>query len=235
MAISLIGVGTPVLVSPAAQTMEVPLHASTLNGHYVLCIAGGTDNVSLSTPETNVVKLVELNAQIADRVGAAFGKIADGEPANWTIDLSGGNDKFMRGVAVTLAGVDATTPIDTTSLANAQSNADTHATPAITTTKDGAWVFSSIFGTQTTTGTGTRTQPSGYTKHIDEGSSSYLLVSHIVKTLFGTETPGTWGNMGVTSADSIGITVALRPAGVGLPSFHGANRGIMRGVARGIG
>ena len=234
MAIALVGFGADVLVSPAALTMEVPLHGSTADDDYVLCIAGATDNISLSTPETGVIELVELTAQIADRVGAAYAKIASSEPANWTIDLSGVTNKFMRGVCGTLSGVDLTTPEDANTLANAQSNADTHATPAITTVTDNAWVFSCIFGTQTTTSAGTRTAPSGYTKDIDVGGSSYLLVSHKLVATAALETPGPWGNMGVTSADSIGITVAVRPSVAGGGVDGSILRGLFRGIERGI-
>lgn len=214
MAIALIGFGAPVLVSPAAQTMEVPLHASTADDHYVICFAGAVDNVALSTPETGVDKIHELQVTGSggDRVSAVFGKIASSEPANWTIDLAGGTDKFMRGVAATFSGVDATTPIVAVN-SNSGANSDTHATPALNTVVVNTHFISYLYALQVTGSS--RTHPSGYTEHIDTGAASMLAVASKAIPAQQVETPGVWSGAG-TGADHVGISVVLRPAGGGI-------------------
>lgn len=210
MAIALVGFGSAVFES-AAQTMELPLHASAADGHLILAFAGADTNQALSCPETGVTEETERQVVSNPRVGAVYSKIASSEPANWTIDLAGGVNQAMRGVTVALSGVDSGTPMDASVTDNDADDSDTHATPAIVTATNDAWVFSFIFGKQTSTSSGSRTAPSGYTEDIDTGGLSFILVAHKTVATAGTETPGTWGNAGA-GADHTGFTVAVRPS-----------------------
>ena len=225
-----------------AQTMEVAPAAGMADGDLAVICATASDNIVISVNETGWT--TDTNFQIATGSDAAVllsYKVitnAAGEPANYTVDITGGTNKSMRGVMVLYQGVDQDNPIDQTSTTNEQTNSATHDPASIETQTPGAYVLSLIVGT-ITTGATPATQPSGYTKRAENGSTQYLGFADKEVASAGVEDPAQWSSLDDGSTcDSGTITAAIRPAGAGgvtLPGFHGANRGIMRGVARGVG
>ena len=219
-----------------------------LVGFYV-CWPGSVSALPIAS--TGFTSYEEYNGSGGDRSTAFLTKIAtvaDESEANYTI--TGSNDagtedtaEFMcrfSGVHADILDVE----YSTVSHFIADLNTISPTPQDITTVTPNAWVIvfaHHAFGNNVTD----VTVPSGYTKiedaHKDDpwtGNSNgrAFCVAYLEKTTAGLENPGSFTFTSGSSTDDNNVfTFALKPASAALPSFHGANRGIMRGVARGVG
>ena len=219
-----------------ASTIELPPPAGIQDGDLLVSVGGCADNVATQIDETGWVEQANpLSGTGADSSILVSTKVASSESGDYTFKTTGATSEGLRGFIVAYRGVDQSTPMDAaaTEAAN-QANSDTHDPAAITTVTANAFVVSILAAVQGTDANAT--QPSGYTLRGESGNNElYVGCADIDAGATGEEDPGTWSGLNST-ADHGSVTIALRPATAGgLPGFHGANRGIMRGVARGVG
>jgi len=220
------------LLEETAATHEI---ATTGNsGEFMLMVAGTANDELLTNSETGWTKIIETQGiSGGDRSLAAWWKIHTGaEPGTYTV--SHPTSLLTKGAIVTYTGVDATTPMDAAATAGPdQLDSDTHTPASITTVTDQAFCFTSVWKDGGATAPGD--EPTGSTARVENsGTNKYFGIADQGPLSIGAFQFNDWSGMGA-NADSISITIALRPATAGLPSFHGARRGIARGVARGIG
>ena len=212
MAITLRSVGE--VVSGFVQSLEVP-PAAGIQDNDLLIIASTYKETggNLTVAEAGWTDDTQIESEGPSRSLTVSYKKALSESGNYTVDSNEGTSRNMIAVCIALAGVDQTTPIDAASTTVLSiSNSTTHDPAAITTVTLNAWVFSIMAHTQGDDGLAT--QPSGYTSDANNGGTNIGLgVAHIADLSIGSEDPGVWSALG-TSADSLSITLAIRPASV---------------------
>ncbi len=160
---------------------------------------------------------------IPDITGAIFYKVCTGsESGNLVVSFDPGAGNCSAAVHV-YRGVDTTNPIDVTYVrASHYQFTANDATPTlkpITTVTNGALVFVSCVGTTESVATGEFDPPLNYTLREAFGYPGYngrwqCLADRVVATA-GVETPGAWlhGTVRDNNCETIGYTIALRPAG----------------------
>jgi len=194
-----------------AQSIEVT-PGTIVDDDTLLLAAYASDNIDLTTPEADFSSTIQIQRTGSDAVIGFWTKTASGESGDYTIDISGGANKIMKGVIIAISGGDTSTHLDQTSVTkNTETNSTTQTPPAITTQTDLALVFC-IAGAIGQTGTGDHDPPSGYDDHGESASTNHFLgVASISVTPAGTETPGVWGTFGSVS-DHMSITLAIKAA-----------------------
>lgn len=226
-------------IGSAVQALEVNPVGGIVNGNLLLIfgLCDEEDDLTLNEPGWTREKYQQATSG-TDLATAVWSKIAASETgSDYTMNIDGGINRVLRANMIRISGHDPTANgMDAVATgADTGANSDTHATPAIDTATVDALVLSYL-GLHQVTGSD-RTQPSGYNEDFDVGGLTAICLASKTVTSPSTETPGTWSGCG-TGAEGCGITLAIKPAGAvggGLPDYHGTNRGIMRGVARGIG
>ena len=227
MAITFRAAGT--VVSDWAQTVEVEPPAGVQDNDLLVIAATCNDNQTITVNELGWTDDRSLLSEASGDSAVLFAyKKASSESGNYTVDITGGTNREIRAVCLAYVGVDQTNPIDATSSTNADvSNSDTSDPALIVTATAAAWVLSIIGATQTTASPGT--QPTGYSKRAEHGTTAYLGIADKEIAAAGSEDPGVWSGLG-TSADSGTITAALRPAG-GAPLLTGVGSSLVFGLA----
>jgi len=205
-----------VVSSSTVNTIEVTPPGTIVDGDQVRIFAYFDDDQTISCPESGFTKEDEIQSITGgDMAVATFYKTASSESGNYTVNF-GGPAGNARCVAVAVSGIDTGTPVDAASTSSEDTaDQDTYDPPAITTVTANAWVWS-LMGANQSAGTGL-TQPSGYTLVAEGNSSDNFGVAYIDAGATGVEDPGNWSGIG-SSADSAGITIAMRPAGAAAAS-----------------
>lgn len=136
-------------------------------------------------------------------------------------------------------GVDATTPLDVALPTEATGSSANPNSPSVTPVTSGALVFSVAH--MDDDDTTTSVTPTGYTNKAEintgQASTSIGATTALASKEWssGAEDPSAWtfGTIDSWAAN----TIAFRPAAGGTTdvNFSGSNRGIMRGVGRGVG
>jgi len=212
MALAVRSVGA--FTSTTAQTIEV-VPGTIVDDDILLLVAYAGDNVDLTTPEAGFSTTIQIQRTGSDAVIGFWTKTASSESGDYTVNISGGANRTMKGVILAISGGDTSTHLDQTSVTkNTETNSTTQTPPAITTQTDLARVFC-IAGAIAAVNTAAHTPPSGYDDHGESASTNHFLgVASISVTPAGTETPGSWSGFGSTS-DHMSITLAIKPAAVG--------------------
>ena len=240
MAIAERSVGAPVSQN-GVESVNVALAAGVVENDIMEIIVYASDDIDITTAEPDWNKVGQAQSTPAlDMTMAVFLKRAGASEAGpYQFDISGGVGKTMMGVMSVYSGVDTTTMQDGSATFATEQQTATFDPSAADTASADAWVLSAMAGIGLGLGIpDAPTTPGAYTKFgTVVASNQYLASAYRLRATAGTEDPGVWDAFN-SAVGCAGITLTLKPAGAaagGLPSFHGANRGIMRGIARGVG
>ncbi len=191
-------------------TMEVTAPAGIVDGDLLIMhstVSANTTTVTVDEP--GWTKLIDANSSLggSNTVSVHY-KIANNESGTYTVGGLGASQSF-RSVCAAYSGVDQTTPFDATTVETINVvDSDTHDANPITTVTNDGFVLNLLGLVQ---GATPGTQPAGYNKRAENGTSNYLGYADIAKAVAGVENPGPWSGLG-SDADSTSVTIALRAA-----------------------
>jgi hypothetical protein len=168
-----------------------------------------------------------------DKTAYLAWKIATGSEGTIDFGTTGSSSTLRaRVMRVDKGTFDSANPMDAVSTTYHDVNSDTPDPPSITTVTNKARVFSFLVTGNANSSGADRTQPSGYTLDFNNQGVGEFALASIEKDSAGSEDPGTWSGFSTTNTmDTALITFAIRPGGI----ISATGRGILRGVARGVG
>ncbi len=232
-------VGSETNSANSADSIIVDVHGSVIDGHVGLAFYSWSDNDGIPLTMTGWTQIDEHES--AASTHGIWRRVASSEPGDYTMSGDSSGTKNITGVIAWWSGVDTTTPLDVVFVHDdaykRDVNSQTPTPQPITTATDGAVVV--LYSVTNNNNISDVAPPTNYTERADIDDGTWRHVELCDRTIVSatTETPGAFLHADIDATDdTIMYTLALRPASdVGLPSFRASNRGIMRGIARGVG
>ena len=217
-----------------SQTNHTPPYPATVSANQLLLYMAGCDG-SEDTPSISGSGITELYSGTETSHGSCvYYKDAVGDEDGGTFALTVGSTEQVMSYCLAITGWDGVTAPE---LQGPATGVSANPDPPIITPSWGA--EDTLFVTFITTdgNVTVTTYPSGYADNNNDDQWSTVSAAFATAEINGSpENPGTFLVSSAIEQWSA-FTIAIRPASVTttLPGYHGANRGIMRGVARGVG
>lgn len=233
------------LIGTTGQLADVP--TNVVDDDFLIIFSFRHDDPGSFDALAGWTEQTELGAatfQGIDRTNVIYTRVASSEPSDYTVTHSDTDAEEWSTVMLAFRGVNTTTSLDVVPVKathflldeDQTSTTSDRQNKAIITVTNGAWVV--IVNNEASNHITSGAAPTNYDLRINEVGTSrvnrQIQIATREITTAGTETPGVWVNsVNNTTADANLATLALRPSTT--IGFHAANRGILRGLARGVG